>query len=467
LAKGLLAFAFWIVACAVITARRRRWSTLRLFNPLAGLGIVAAVVLPWVIAVERANPGFVQYFLFNENLKRVLDTRWPPDYSISKISPWGYVVVTALWCIPWILMLMPALLKTWRSWRESGAAGSISEPLHYQDALMLIAVLAALPILLFLPLSSRLYYYSIPALPPLAMLAGQWWATLEDDNSQRARNWIGWSMATLGTAITTSLIWLPQSIVGFFPELSQTDGVETIVIVILIGLGVGFVGTGWCMVRRQMAVALVLLWLGFGTSWACMVQGFKTVEDFRSSKTLIQTASQHLGPETLWIFEGSRELGAAGAMSFYLGPSGYSAVPTAQPKLDRSRSDQSKSDQSNSRLRQLDPSAPSKTHTDLIFSVTFARTPYPTIYVLSDGGANRLPPSFPGPKPKILISKAEMQKFWNRDHPVVFVTDFLRMPNDPDDPPERNLPREAGQPLLEIGPRKLYGNAIAQKLWLQ
>ncbi len=464
LAKGVLALTFWIVACGAIALTRRRWKALYLFRPLSGLGIVAAVVLPWFIAVERANPGFVQYFLLNENFKRALDTRWPPDYSISKVSPWAYLAVALLWCLPWFLMLPPALLDLWHRWRQRWRQGasaqfSLEERRHY-DALTLLGVLAALPILLFLPLSSRLYYYSIPALPPLAMMVGHWWAIASDGKSERSRRWVGWSMAVLGTAIATSLVWLPQSIVGFFPELSQTKGVDTLMAVILIGLSVGFMGTGFCLLRKQLAVALILLWFGFGTSWACVIQGFRTVQDFRSSKTLVQTASQRLGPETRWIFEGSRELGAAGAMSFYLAPSGYSSAPVSEaqtpPDLSQEQPVPSLSDSKRTK------------HTDFIVSISFGSgTPYPTIYVLSDGGSNRLPPSFPGPKPKMLITKTQMQQFWNSDRPVVFVTDFLRMPNDPNDPPTLNLPKDSGQPLLEIGPRKLYGNGIARKLWLK
>lgn len=483
LAKGVLALAFWMAACGAIALTHRRWKSLSLFRPLSGLGIVAAVVLPWFIAVERANPGFVQYFLFNENFKRALDTRWPPDYSISKVSPWAYLAVVLLWCIPWSLMLPPALLQIWHRWRQSFAVQLSTEERDHQNALTLLVVLAALPILLFLPLSSRLYYYSIPALPPLAMMVGHWWTIASDGKSERSRRWLGWGMAGLGTAIATSLVWLPQSIVRFFPELSQTKGVDTLVTVILIGLGFGFVGTGWCLLRKQLAIALVLLWFGFGTSWATVIQGFKTIQNFRSSKVLVQTASQHLGSETLWIFEGSRELGAAGAMSFYLDPDGTDIplyMVTKLPMFAKPASKTSKpsipgkistSMSSLLVIREPDGSSLSIPTIHNALSAEWAFSPqgksYQTILVLTDGGSNRLPPEFPGVKPQTLISKDQMQQYWMGDRSVVFVTDFLRMPNDPSDAPTLNLPKDSGQPLLEIGPRKLYGNGIARKLWLK
>jgi 4-amino-4-deoxy-L-arabinose transferase-like glycosyltransferase len=483
LAKGVLALAFWMAACGAIALTHRRWQSLAFLRPLPGLGIVAATVLPWFIAVERANPGFIQYFLLNENFKRALDTRWPPDYNISKVSPGAYLVVALLWCLPWGLMLPSALLSIWHRWQLNTSVQSFPEARRHQDALTLLGVLAALPILLFLPLSSRLYYYSIPALPPLAMIVGHWWAIASNGKSERSRRWVGWSMAVLGSAIATSLVWLPQSIVGFFPELAQTKGVDTLVTVILIGLSFGFIGTGWCLLRKQLAIALILLWFGFGTSWATVIQGFKTIQDFRSSKVLVQTASQRIGSETLWIFEGSRELGAAGAISFYLDPDGTDIPPYVMTKLPLFTSPASKDSKSStpgkistsrgSLLTIKEQNGRSTTIPTIngVLSAEWKFSPlgksYPTVLVLTDGGTNRLPPEFPGPKPPTLISKAQMQQYWIGDRPVVFVTDFLRMPKDPNDPPTLNLPKDSGQPLLEIGPRKLYGNEIARKLWLK
>jgi 4-amino-4-deoxy-L-arabinose transferase-like glycosyltransferase len=458
LAKGVLAIAFWMVATAALCLSEQQWRPLRMVRPLLGFGIVAAMVLPWFVAVERANPGFVQYFLFNENVKRALDTRWPPDYNISKISPWGYVLVVGLWCLPWVLLLPPAIMGMVQQWREGQLRAALPAQQHQRSAITLLSILALLPILLFLPLSSRLYYYSIPALPPLAMMVSHWWATAWEGKAARSRVGAGWGMAALGVAITSSLVWLPQLIVRFFPELVQTSGVQTIVTVILVGLSVGFIGTGICLIRQKMALALVLLWFGVGTSWACVIQGFKTIQDFRSSKTLILGAKSHLGANTTWIFEGSRELGAAGAMSFYLDPAGRSAQNVLEDKH---------AEHINGVTAAVTrPGNTQDASVDVITIVYQSGATYPTVYVLSDGGANRHPPSFPGLQPKMLITKAQMQAIWDSKHPAVFVTDFLRVPNDPNDPPTLNLPQQAGSPLLTIGPRQLYGNEIARDQWL-
>jgi 4-amino-4-deoxy-L-arabinose transferase-like glycosyltransferase len=461
LAKGILALAFWASACGAIALTRRSWLSLKGFRPLLGLAITAAVVVPWCIAIEQENPGFLQYFLLNENFKRVLDTRWPPDYSVSKMSSWGYLAVSAVWCLPWMFLMPPALKSVFRDWQKGLTKAAPLSDQQRTDALTLLGVLAILPILMFLPLSSRLPYYSVPAIPPLAMMTGNWWAIAWEGKAEQSRRWIGWLMTGLGVALATGLLWIPQEVIELFPELAQTKGVKTIVTVQLLGLSVGFIGSGTFLLRKRLAIALILLWFGFGTTWACVIQGFRTVQDFRSSKNLVLEAKAHL-PNAVWIFEGSRELGAAGAMSFYLGPKGTKLLPESPAQKQPSEPE----DPKNSGIISV-----------LYFSDDWVRaasgTAYQTLFVLTDGGANRLPPTFPGPTPKMFITKAQMQTYWNGDNtgiptgPVVFVTDFLRRPEDPYDPPTLNLPKDAGKPLLEIGPRKLYGNALARALWLK
>ncbi|MEO1465017.1 MAG: hypothetical protein AAFR89_02145, partial [Cyanobacteria bacterium J06633_1] len=56
------------------------------------------------------------------------------------------------------------------------------------------------------------------------------------------------------------------------------------------------------------------------------------------------------------------------------------------------------------------------------------------------------------------------QTYWNSDRPVVFLTDFLRQPNDNSDPLTLNLPQGATQPFIISGQRQLYLNQAASKL---
>ena len=88
---------------------------------------------------------------------------------------------------------------------------------------------------------------------------------------------------------------------------------------------------------------------------------------------------------------------------------------------------------------------------------------YRHLMILSDGGKNRIPPKFPGSPPSYLIDQQQLQNYWNSDRSVVFITDFLRQPNDPDDPENLNLPQQVSKPALIVSNRKLYLNTSAQK----
>jgi len=440
LAKGFLGLIFFCLGCVGLILTQRSLKVLRKLKPLTGAGITLAIILPWFIAVERANPGFLQYLLVNEHLKRVVDTRWPPDYEVSSISPWGYLAVTALWCFPWIVLLPQTCVSAWKDYWQGQSSPSRQQ--RHSEGIVLLSTAIALPVLLFLPMSSRLVYYSVPAIAPFVILCSGWWSRCETREYRSGRYAAALLFSLLGIGCCAAIFWLPGTAMQNLPEIARVPGVGSILVKLLLPLGLGLVLGGILLGYRRSHLALVSLFLGLAIAWGSMTNGFAAVQDFRSAKTLIETANSRLGLATLWTFEGSRELGAAGAMSYYLDPDGQH-YPSEIPGLTGGGA--------------LPPGwAPGK-----------PGTAYRIVLVLANGGPNRIPPQFPGPTPNYLITQDQLQTYWNSSRPVVFVTDFLRQPDQPEDPLDLNLPKDAGQPLLEIGPRKLYGNAVATQLWSQ
>jgi hypothetical protein len=172
-------------------------------------------------------------------------------------------------------------------------------------------------------------------------------------------------------------------------------------------------------------------------TYLASIRGFVIYQDIRSSKNLVNQADACLGVDTLWIYEGSREIGAAGAIGYYLNQAKTLHPP--QPK-------------------------PGWTTADNTLDSTLDTNNYRTVMILSDGGKNRIPPHFPGSTPQYLITQTELQTYWDSDRPVVFLTDFLRQPNDSSDPLTLNLPQGATQPYLISGQRQLYLNRAAANL---
>lgn len=431
LAKGPFVFLFAIALGTAIAISRQNWQIFHQLRLPLGTAIVLAVTLPWFIAVETANPGFLHYFLFNENLNRIADQRWPPDYEVSKVSPWGYLAVTAIWCAPWSLVLPQTVISTWRNWQQE------KNP-HRREGVLLLFVAAALPILLFLPLSSRLVYYSLPSVAPVVILCAGWWSSCDDKAGQYLRRVTGIIFCLVGLAIASAAFWASPLVMSL-PEVSNLPAIAAIIPPTALVTGIGFLLGGLCLLGKRPILGLIAIFLATAFTNGAMTYGFVTFADFRCSKTLIETANPRLGITTLWTFEGSRELGAAAAMSYY---------------LDRDGTQWSKGAEEIYQSKMPAGWAEGR-----------PGTAYRVVMVLTDGGGNRIPPAFPGSRPGYAIAKNQLQEYWDSPRPVVFVTDFMRQPNDPLDPPNLNLPDNAGEPLLAIGSRKLYGNVAARKLW--
>ena len=417
LTKGLIGIVFPLLNCLALIVVRRDWKIIRRIELYRGLLLVVAVVLPWFLAVERANPGFLHYFIVNEHLDRIVDRRFPPDYEVSKTSVLGYLAVTACWCFPWILFLPSIIKSTWFEWRQGLISSSPVQNRKYGDGIFLLAVGAVLPVVLFLPLSSRLIYYSIPAIPPYIMLCAGWW-----NKHHRTMYLYGAIALILGFGFYSVVAVLP-SIVNLLPAILHTPEIKRLIVIVAIALGTGWLTLSIGMLRRSVK-AWIPLFMALIITYQGTVQGFIIYQDIRSVKSLVQQANTCLNSDTLWTFEGSREIGAAGAIAYYLNQGQIS-----------------------------DPQHRSGWAT--------AENNYRTVMVLSDGGKNRLPPQFPGSPPSYLITKTELQTYWNSDRPTVFLTDFMRQPDDPNDPITLNLPNGAIEPYLVLGQRQLYLNQAA------
>ncbi|NEQ08882.1 MAG: glycosyltransferase family 39 protein [Moorea sp. SIO4E2] len=578
LTKGPVFLGFPLIGCLAIAFRQRSWRLFQQLRIRLGIIVTSLVTLPWFMAVEQANPGFFHYFLFNENLKRIADTRWPPDYEVSKVSAIGYLVVTAIWCLPWIVVLPQALYSAWQdywpnysrnylpryspnysdssqqpnSYRYTnqnchpcfetsvGLSDSYWDPkqegreLGFREAssdqtftnsrssgILLLVIAATLPIVAFLPLSSRLVYYSIPSIPPLIILCAGWWSRCQDQKQRQGRIAAAVSFCSLGVISglvgISARLWNPNW-VSKLAELSNYRDFDGIIYAIALWFSSGFLIGGIFLLLKRAKSASVSIFLSFFFVYVTFTHSFTTLQDIRSAKTLIETANPVLGLSTLWTFEGSRELGAAGAMSYYLNQDhrhlaeiGNREQGTGNrgEELTKTVSRQYVCQRSNHKFNQVVlkpgtkeepknfPSSLSCPSFDLPAGWAKGKdnTAYRIVLVLTDSGFNRLPPEFPGPKPQYGITKQKLQEYWDSSRPVVFVTDFLGQPGDnlddlsvsgksgkvpradsqhlSDHPatmqhPESNLnlPKHVGEPLLVVEPRKLYGNAAAREIWL-
>jgi 4-amino-4-deoxy-L-arabinose transferase-like glycosyltransferase len=172
LTKGLIGVIFpaaIIGLYLILTGNLKHLLRMRLLSSFA---VLLAIAAPWHIAAALANPpagqsrGFLWFYFINEQFLRYLGKRIPPDYdTVPLLVFWGLMLV---WLFPWSAFVIQSLAQVpcrWRQWR-SGMN-------RQQRALLLYAIWAA-AILVFFSFSTRQEYYTIPSLPPLALLIGGW-----------------------------------------------------------------------------------------------------------------------------------------------------------------------------------------------------------------------------------------------------------------------------------------------------
>ena len=178
LTKGLIGVVFPLGFVFVYLAVTRRLSLLRRLHPAATLAASLLLALPWHIAIALRNPavplpaglglpargGWAWFYLYNEHIARFLSRRIPHDYGQVPIPL--FWLLAGIWLLPWTTFLLPALAGRLRSLRHLA-----SLPSQERETSLTLLLWPAL-VLGFFTLSARQEYYSLPALPALALLIG-------------------------------------------------------------------------------------------------------------------------------------------------------------------------------------------------------------------------------------------------------------------------------------------------------
>lgn len=220
LTKGLIGLIFPIGTIGLyllFTRNLRHPAKLRVMSSTLVFFVLAA---PWHILAAIRNPpqgasrGFLWFYFINEHVMRFLNKRVPPGYeTVPLLLFWLFLL---LWLMPWTVFLPQALRDMpWR-WQRLRALGGRRERAN------LLFFLWALVILLFFSFSTRQEYYTIPALPGIALLAGGWLAreshmkaSESDRRAGRIASLTLLIVGLLGGAIGLILFWhTPQAPVG-------------------------------------------------------------------------------------------------------------------------------------------------------------------------------------------------------------------------------------------------------------
>ena len=339
LTKGLIGLVFPAAVIGLyllLTRNLRHLLRLRLFSSTAVLLLVAA---PWHILAGLRNPdqgamrGFFWFYFVNEHFLRYLNKRVPRDYdTVPLLLFWALLL---LWLIPWVAFL-PQALRDIRWCRR----------LDGRQRANLLFLLWALVILVFFSFSTRQEYYTIPALPGLALLVGGWLAREDSsakDSSERRAGVrssaglfvvgatalaVGVGLLSLskapapGTDLSELLKKNPQDYAlsfGHFLDLTpQALGAfRAPLLGFVLALFLGSALSWFCRRRGQALAGNLALVALMVVVLACVHSAFVTFSPILSSKPLARAISSSYHPGDLIVIDGEYE--NASSLNFYSG----------------------------------------------------------------------------------------------------------------------------------------------------
>ncbi len=344
LTKGLIGLVFPAAAIGLyllLTGNLKHLLKLRLFSSAL---VFFAIAAPWHLLAERANPaqgqvrGFLWFYFVNEHFLRFLNKRVPRDYdTVPLLLFWALLIV---WLVPWSVFVPQGLLEVPRRWRE------FRSQMTRRQRANLLFLLWALVIVGFFSFSTRQEYYTIPAIPGMALLIGGWLGREQtsplDSPERRAGRISSAVLLAIGTIVAIvgfALLWIstppapgielsdllkkhPQDYAlsfGHFLDLTpQAMGafrrpLSGVAVALLLGTLLN-----WLFRRRGRAdagnaalVAMMFIVLG------CVHAAFTIFSPILSSKDLARDIQQQYRPGDVIVVIGKYE--NASALNFYTG----------------------------------------------------------------------------------------------------------------------------------------------------
>jgi 4-amino-4-deoxy-L-arabinose transferase-like glycosyltransferase len=174
LAKGPVAPLMALGIIMLFLGLRREWSALRRTIWIPGILLYLLMVLPWYIAVQRRNPTFVYQFFLQHNIERYTTNLYQHHQPF-----YFYLLVLVLGMMPWTALALRALFDglqiSMAEWKVRHNPRRYIGHVRAGDAFPEFLVLWALfPIVFFSFSGSKLPGYILPAIPPIAILTGDY-----------------------------------------------------------------------------------------------------------------------------------------------------------------------------------------------------------------------------------------------------------------------------------------------------
>ncbi len=340
LTKSLIGLVFplgSIFLYLLITRNLKHILKLRLISSTL---VFFAIAAPWHILAALRNPsqgavrGFLWFYFVNEQFLRYIGKRVPAGYdTVPLLIFWG---LTVLWVAPWMVFLPQSVRAVSLRLRElRGQLGSSQRANLY-------FLIWAIVVVGFFTFSTRQEYYTLPAIPALALLIGGWLtkepATESEARAGRISSWVLFAMVVVGSVLGIALLisskpaapgadladllqknpqdydlalghfldLTPEALGMFRPQLIAA------VVSLLIGAGLNL----WLRYRRKPEYGNMVLAGMMIALLACVHAAFVTFSPILSSKQLAIVIKKHYQPGDVVVIDGQYH--QASTLNFYL-----------------------------------------------------------------------------------------------------------------------------------------------------
>lgn len=306
LAKGMVPLVIAGVPIATLTLRERGVRGIRRLRPGLGLALLAAVVLPWHVAVAVRHPGFAWDYVVNQHLLFFLDRKFPRDSEGDDLV--FFLSAFAGRALPWVLLL-PATLG-------EAVRGSARDASPTERATFLLWTWVAGTVLFFSCAPSRLEHYSIPALPGVALLAARAWQRAAAGDLALA-----WRMlAVVGVAV--ALVGLFGLVYGqdFLRRTYWIADAPALLALVRPAASVALLGgvlVALAGVRRHADALVGSLALAMIPLVGIVLRAEAAAEPLFSWRPVADALVASVSPETEIVFEAPEEYQLVGGLAFY------------------------------------------------------------------------------------------------------------------------------------------------------
>jgi 4-amino-4-deoxy-L-arabinose transferase-like glycosyltransferase len=296
LVKGPVAIVFFGMAVGPWVALRW-WFTralpaqMRALPWITGPLLFLLIALPWYLFAESRNPGFLEYFIWTENIGRFTKADYGDEYGNGHVQLRGAAWVMMIpSLVPWSLALLGTL---WEQRRRLSWGRFLQDIRHDEWLLLGITWTVSCPVLLFFA-KQYTATYNMSSIPGFAfLLAVLWKRATESSEPYQLFSRLTTRVLYVAMALTVIIASIVFFIQAAEPSISQTT--------LAIAIGLGLIVAALRMPALQDSMSTIgalslMAAIGYSTT---LVAGDAYLSTHRSTKNILAYAAtlapgQHL-----------------------------------------------------------------------------------------------------------------------------------------------------------------------------